>query len=67
MVSKVTYSAISAAEIQEDILGRKRKCQLCGRNLEIDKKKRIIDKGFKNGYHKLFLSTFLSKLCLKPM
>jgi len=39
MLSKVTYSAISAAEIQEDILGRKRKCQLCGRNLEIDKRK----------------------------
>jgi len=54
MVSKVTYSAFSAAEIHKDILGRKRKCQLCGSNLEIDKRKGQLTRGLRMGITSCF-------------
>jgi hypothetical protein len=49
MLSKVNYSAFSAAEIHKDILGRKRKCQLCGSHLEIDTRKGQLRRGSRMG------------------
>lgn len=49
MLSKVTYSAFSATEIHKDIPGRERKCQLCGSNVEIDKRKGQLTMGSRMG------------------